>query len=85
MDTITANDIKKRGVSALTDALCDQDKGIITVRGKAQYVVMTMEKYNALREVELAMAVAEARADYKAGRIASRTIDAHMRRIDDEV
>lgn len=85
METIAANDIKKRGVSALADALCDQDEGVITVRGKGQYVVMTMEKYNSFREIELGMAVEEARADYKAGRIASLTVDAHMRRIDDEI
>jgi len=85
METIAANDIKKRGVSAITDALCDQEESVITVRGKAQYVVMTMKKYNALREMELAMAVEEARADYKARRIASRTIDSHMRRIEDEI
>lgn len=85
MKTIAANDIKQRGVAALTEALSDNEEIRITVRGKDRYVVMTMEKYNALRELELALAVQEARNDYRAGRIVSRNIDDHMQRIDNEI
>ena len=85
MSTVIAGEIKKRGVSALAAALKADDEAVITVRGRSRYVVMTMEKYNQLRESELAQAVKEARADYEAGRIADRSVDDHMRRLDDEI
>lgn len=85
MSTVVAGEIKKRGVSALASALKGDDAAVITVRGKSRYVVLTMEKYNQLRESELADAVRQARADYQAGRIADRFVDDHMRRLDDEI
>ena len=85
MSTISAAEIKRRGVSALGPALTGDGEAIITVRGKGRYVVMTMEKYNELRESELAQAVREAREDYRVGRIADKTIEDHMRRLNDEV
>lgn len=85
MSTVSAAEIKRHGVSALSPAMEDSGEAIITVRGKRQYVVMTMEKYNSLRESELTTAVREARADYEAGRIADRTVEGHMRRLRDEV
>lgn len=85
MSTLIAGEIKKRGVSALAHALEEDDEAVITVRGQRRFVVMTMEKYNQLRESELAQAVREARADYDAGRIADRGVEDHMRRIDNEI
>jgi PHD/YefM family antitoxin component YafN of YafNO toxin-antitoxin module len=85
MSTVSAADIKKHGVSVLAPLLEQDDEALITVRGKATYVVMTMDKYNELRESELTHAVRESRADYEAGRIQDRTVDEHMRRLDDEV
>ena len=85
MSYVAANEIKKRGVSALTDALSEDGEALITVRGKKQYVVMTMEKYNTLREMELAQAVRESQSDYESGRVADCSVEDHMRRLDDEV
>lgn len=85
MSTVVAGDIKKRGVSALAAALKEDDEAVISIRGKNRYVVMTMEKYNMLREAELIRAVREARADYDAGRIAEKSVEDHMRRIDNEI
>ena len=82
MSTVLAGEIKKRGVSALAAALEGDDEAVITVRGQSRYVVVTVEKYNQLRESELTQAVREARADYEAGRIADRSVDDHMQRID---
>ena len=82
MSTIAAVELKRRGVSALAPALADEDETVITVRGKARYVVMKMETYSKLREAELDQAVREARADYAAERITDKTIAAHMKRLD---
>jgi PHD/YefM family antitoxin component YafN of YafNO toxin-antitoxin module len=85
MSTVSAAEIKKHGVSILSPVLIREGEALITVRGKATYVVMTMEKYNELRESELAQAVRETRADYEAGRVDDRTVGGHMRRLEDEV
>ena len=83
--SLVAGEIKKRGVSAFAKALEQDGEAVITVHGKSRYVVMTMQKYNELRESELAQAVREARADYEAGRIADKSIEDHLRRLDDEI
>lgn len=85
MSTVSAVELKRRGVSALAPALADADEAIITVRGKRQYVVMTMETYAKLREAELAQAVHETRADYAAGRIADDSLEGHLKRLDHDV
>ncbi len=84
MSAISAADLKRRGVAALEPTVAEDGSALITVRGKGRYVVLTLEKYNELREAELEQAVREARADYRAGRIVDRTIDGHLRRLDDE-
>ena len=85
MSTITAAEIKRKGVSALGDLIADEGEAVITVRGKEKYVVMTMDAYNHLREAELVQAVHEAREDYEAGRIADDTVEAHIQRLKNEV
>ena len=85
MSAIAAGEIKKRGIAAFLPALEVDGETVITVRGKDRFVVMTMGKYNEVREAELVRAVRETRADYKAGRVLDRGVDAHMRRLDDEV
>lgn len=85
MSTLVAQEIKKRGVSAFADVLKDDGEAVITVRGKNRYVVMTIEKYDQLRESELAQAVREAREDYEAGRISDNSVEDHMRRLDNEI
>jgi len=85
MNTITANELKTRGISAVEDQLETEDQVIISVRGVDKYVVMGLEKYARLRESELDMAVKEARADYQAGRTITENIDDHMKRVVDEI
>ena len=81
MSTITAAELKQRGVSALAPALSDDREAIITVRGKPLYAVMKIETYDEFREAELANAVREVRADYKAGRIVDDTVEGHLKSI----
>ncbi len=81
MNTLTANDLKTRGVSAVEEALKHDDELVISVRGRHRFVVMDIEKYNHLRELELATAGAEAKADYAAGRYTTETVAEHMQRV----
>lgn len=81
MNRLTANELKTRGVSAVEEGLKHDDELVISVRGQDRFVVMEIERYNHLRELELAIAVAEAKADYAAGRYITETVAEHMQRV----
>ncbi len=70
MATITANDIKRRGVASIAEILENSQDATISVRGKNKYVVMSIQQYQHMRECELEVALLEAREDCKVGRIA---------------
>ena len=53
MMSITANELKTKGVSVLESALKNDDEAIITVRGKEKYVIVDLKKYSKMREYEL--------------------------------
>ena len=84
MPQITANELTPRGVTAVEEHLKDEDEVIISVRGKDSYVMMTMEKYEKLRDCELDLALREARADYDAGRAVKESVDDHIKRVTPE-
>ena len=84
MATITANDIKRRGVVSIAEVLENFQEATISVRGKNKYVVMSIEQYQHMRECELEAALHEAREDRKTGRIADKTIDEHITSLKNE-
>jgi len=53
MKSISANDLKTRGVGAIEQALTDQSEATVTVQGENRYVVMRCEHYARLRECDL--------------------------------
>ncbi|MBS3952487.1 MAG: type II toxin-antitoxin system Phd/YefM family antitoxin [Methylomicrobium sp.] len=75
---ITANDLKTKGIACLEENLADQPEAIITVRGKESFVVMKIEHYHYLREMELEAALYETRQDLSAGRFTKDDIDQHV-------
>jgi prevent-host-death family protein len=85
MSTLTANDLKTKGVSAVEACLKEDDEVIISVRGKERYVILDIEKYARIREYELAAALQDARADLDAGRYKAESVAEHMRRVADEL
>lgn len=84
MSTISANDLKTKGVSAIEAALEGQPEAVISVRGKDRYVVMELAHYHHLRECELEAALAETRADLAAGRFSKESPEEHLARLDRE-
>ena len=84
MPTITANDIKRRGVTSIAEILETSQEATISVRGKKKYVVMSIQQYQHMRECELEAAILEAREDHKAGRISDKTIQEHIASLKDE-
>jgi prevent-host-death family protein len=85
MSTLTANDLKTKGVSAVEAHLKEDDEVIISVRGKERYVIVDIEKYAQMREYELAAALQEAKADVDAGRYTTESVAEHMQRVSDEL
>jgi PHD/YefM family antitoxin component YafN of YafNO toxin-antitoxin module len=81
MATISANDLKTKGVAAIEAALADQLEAIVSVRGKDRFVVLDLDRYHYLRECELEAALAETRADLAAGRFVVESAEDHMRPI----
>lgn len=81
MATLTANDLKTKGVSALETALHEQTEVVISVRGKPQFVVMGIDHYERLREAEIVNAWQEARAAEARGDYALETAEEHIARL----
>jgi PHD/YefM family antitoxin component YafN of YafNO toxin-antitoxin module len=78
---VTANELKKKGISRLDEIADRGEEAIISVRGKRRYVVLTVEQYNHLRECELEAAINETRKDLEEGRTISESVEDHMKRI----
>ena len=81
MPTISENELKIHGISAIEMALAGQPDAIISVRGKDRFVVMDFEQYHYLRECELEAALAQTRDDLAAGRFTTCSADQHLARI----
>ena len=81
MSTISANDLKTKGIGAIEQALIDQSEALVSVRGQVKYVVMSQAQYQYLRECELEAALAESRADMDAGRFVAESVAEHLNRI----
>jgi len=82
---ISANDVKKRGVSIFEELLKKFDEVIITFRGKKKYVVLDIDRYNELREKELELAYKEVIEDYKNGNYKEVSAKEHIQNIKREL
>ena len=85
MTSISANDLKTKGIAAIEAVLAQQTEAIVSVRGKERFVIMDLAHYHYLRECELEAALAESRADLKAGRFLKESAEAHLQRLDAEL
>jgi hypothetical protein len=68
-------------LAALDEALEYEEDIVLTVRGKAKYVAMPIERYEELRALELERAVAEAEIDYREGRVVTESAQEHFKRL----
>lgn len=81
MSSLTANNLKTKGIAAIEAVLAEQPEAIISVRGKDRFVVMEIAQYHYLRECELETALAKSRADIAAGRFEQGTPAAHVKHV----
>ena len=85
MKTITANDLKSRGISVLESALEHQDEAIISVCGRPRYVLMDIAHYEKFREAELHSAWKEAHRSIAEGDVLETTAEEHIARLQMEL
>jgi PHD/YefM family antitoxin component YafN of YafNO toxin-antitoxin module len=83
--TISANEVKIKGVSIFDKLLSKFDELIINVRGKDKFVVIDIERYKALREAELDIAHIRAMQDIKDGKYKTQTAKEHIEELLDEL
>lgn len=81
MSTLSANELKTQGISALEKATAGDSEAVITVRGKQRYVVLPIATYNHLRECELEAALAETKRDIKNKKYRKESVDKHIARV----
>ena len=81
MTSITANDLRTKGISVVESALRQDGEAVITVHGERRYVVLDLNAYNRLREYELDIALWEARSDLKSGNCNTERVAGHMKRV----
>ena len=82
MSTISANDLKIKGIAAIELALSDRDEAVVSMRGKDRFVVMDLAHYHYLRECELEAALAQVQAEVAAGKAVNESAEAHLARLD---
>ncbi|MBL4942295.1 MAG: type II toxin-antitoxin system Phd/YefM family antitoxin [Colwellia sp.] len=81
MITISANELKTKGVSLVANILHTEEEVIITVRGEQKYVIIDMKKYNKMREYELEVALLETKADIANARVTKESVTEHIKRV----
>ena len=83
--TVTANDVKQRGVSIFGELLEKFDEIVIGVRGKKKYVVMDIERYKILRTLELDDAYREVMQEVERGAYKTQTAQEHLQSLKDDL
>ncbi|MEJ2630485.1 MAG: type II toxin-antitoxin system Phd/YefM family antitoxin [Acidihalobacter sp.] len=87
MNTIPAQEIKRRGIAAVDEALAEGPVHIVK-NNRPQYVVLTEERYQALVEAREEADLARIKAsleDAKAGRITRHdSVEALLQHLDSE-
>ena len=76
--TVSANEVKTKGVSLFANLLDKFDELIINVRGKDKFVVIDIERYKELRANELDLAYIQTKQDIKDGNYKTQTAKEHI-------
>jgi hypothetical protein len=80
-NSITANDLKTKGISIVSPFAEKGLETFIKVRGVDKYVVITVDEFNRLRECELTAALVESEQDLENGNFQKGSVEEHMERI----
>ena len=78
---ISANTIKTKGISFINKFIKNKDEVIVSVRGKRKYVILPLEEYEHIRDLEIEQAVKQAEDDYSNNRYIAESAEEHFKRI----
>jgi len=78
---VSANDLKRKGISYVGKLLKEFESVFISVRGKKKYVILPIEEYKRLKELELENAIREAEEDLKKGNYVIESAEEHFKRL----
>jgi len=78
---ITANELKTKGVKALENKLNKSEGVLLTVRGKAKYIILSVEEYDRMREAELDLAIIQIKKDIVDGNYTEESAEEHLNRL----
>ena len=76
--TISANEVKTKGVSLFSTILDKFDELVINVRGKDKFVVLDIQRYNELRANELDLAYIQTTQDIKDNNYKTQSAKEHI-------
>ncbi len=82
---VSANEVKKRGVSLFERLLTKANELIITVRGKQKFVVLDIDRYNEFKKYELDIAYLKAMNDIKNKNYKEQSAKEHISELLDEL
>ena len=83
--TISANEVKRRGVSLFDNLLKRFDELIINVRGKDKYVVLDIERYKEFRANELDLAYMQTMKDIEKGNYKAQSAAEHIAELETDL
>lgn len=83
--TISANEVKTKGVTLFSNLLEKFDELIINVRGKDKFVVIDIERYKELRANELDLAYIQTMQDIDNGKYKTQTAKEHIQDLMNEL
>lgn len=78
---ISANTIKTKGISFIDKIAQDNKEVVISVRGKKKYVILPIEEYEKIRDLQLEYAIKKAEEDYKNKKYVINSAEEHFKRI----
>ncbi len=78
---ISANELKRRGISFIGSLMKDHYEIYVSVRGKKKFVILPVEEYERLREAELESIIKRVEKDYEEGRYTAESAEEHFKRV----
>ena len=79
--TISANEVKTKGVTLFAQLLEKFDELVINVRGKDKFVVIDIERYKELRAHELDAAYLQTMQEIQEGRFKTQSAKEHIQEL----
>jgi len=78
---VTANELKRKGVSYVSNLLEKFENVFVSVRGNKKYVILKIADYEKLKELEIENAIKEAEKDLEEGNYVVESSEEHFKKL----